>query len=95
MFSLKLLVKQKFQNSEVNLNWYLLINVFFQIIIILIFSQIRGFLTDLQGDNNNSSVHVNKLPSNPRHEAITHLDLSLDYMEIVDKVRKLKSLTKK
>ena len=47
---------------------------------------VRGFVTNLQKDKNDSKVHVNKLPSKPIHEATTHLDLALDYMEIVDKV---------
>ena len=48
--------------------------------------EVRGFVTNLQKDKNDSKVHVNKLPSKPIHEATTHLDLALDYMEIVDKV---------
>jgi len=47
---------------------------------------VRGFVTNLQKDKNDSKVHVNKLPSKPIHEATTHLDLALDYMEIVDKM---------
>lgn len=47
---------------------------------------VRGFVTNLQKDQKDSEVHVNKLPSKPSHEATTHLDLALDYMEIVDKM---------
>ena len=31
-------------------------------------------------------VHLNKLPSKPGNEASVHLDLCLDYMEIIDKM---------
>ena len=47
---------------------------------------VRGFVTNLQKDQKDLKVHVNKLPSKPIHEAKADLDLALDYMEIVDKV---------
>ena len=34
----------------------------------------------------NQNTHVNKIPSLPNKEALVHLDLCLDYMEIIDKV---------
>jgi len=46
--------------------------------------KVRGFVERLQSSGNNE-VHTNKLPSTKEDEAMLHMDLCLDYMEIVDK----------
>ena len=45
---------------------------------------VRGFVERLQNKPENN-VHTNKLPSMKEHEAMLHMDLCLEYMEIVDK----------
>ena len=46
--------------------------------------KVRGFVERLQSSND-TGVHTNKLPSTKEDEAMLHMDLCLDYMEIVDK----------
>jgi len=45
---------------------------------------VRGYVARLQ-NNEVTNVHTNKLPSKPEDEALLHLDLCIDYMEIIDK----------
>jgi len=47
--------------------------------------KVRGFVERLQKKNEAKDVHTNKLPSKREEEAMLHLDLCIDYMEIVDK----------
>ena len=46
--------------------------------------KVRGFVERLQSSGD-TGVHTNKLPSTKEGEAMLHMDLCLDYMEIVDK----------
>jgi dynamin 1-like protein len=46
---------------------------------------VRGFVNRLQKKTEDDDVHFNKLPSGVESEAQLHLDLCIEYMEIVDK----------
>ena len=47
--------------------------------------KVRGFVERLQKKDSAKDVHTNKLPSKGEEEAMLHLDLCVDYMEIIDK----------
>ena len=47
--------------------------------------KVRGFVTRLQAKKEDVDVHFNKLPTEAGEQAQWHLDLLLQYMEIVDK----------
>ena len=53
-----------------------------------VIKNVRGYTSKLQKDEltEDDDVHLNKLPSKPGNEASVHLDLCLDYMEIIDKM---------
>ena len=46
---------------------------------------VRGFVDRLQKKDQAQDVHTNKLPTQGEEEAMLHLDLCIDYMEIIDK----------
>eukprot|EP00092_Neocalanus_flemingeri_P026987 GFUD01029268.1.p1 GENE.GFUD01029268.1~~GFUD01029268.1.p1 ORF type:complete len:718 (-),score=188.67 GFUD01029268.1:332-2485(-) len=47
--------------------------------------KVRGFVERLQKKDSAQDVHTNKLPSRGEEEAMLHMDLCIDYMEIIDK----------
>jgi len=47
--------------------------------------KVRGYVERLQKKDSAMDVHTNKLPSKGEEEAMLHLDLCVDYMEIIDK----------
>lgn len=55
-----------------------------------VIKEVRGYVSKIQGKGGEGAadgrIHTNKLPSQPKDEAMVHLDLCLDYMEIIDKM---------
>ena len=47
--------------------------------------KVRGFVERLQKKDSAKDVHTNNIPSKGEEEAMLHLDLCVDYMEIIDK----------
>ena len=47
--------------------------------------KVRGFIERFRKKDSAKDVHTNKMPSKEEEEAMLHLDLCVDYMEIIDK----------